>query len=74
MLRDNQYGSIIGLLITAIFIFLFVSVIIKIQSDNNGQDDANSEQSLMDQTQEKVNNANDASKKANSILKGLTGD
>jgi len=74
MLNKDQHGSIIGLAITVIFIFILVSVVLKSQSDDNGQDSTDSDQTLIENTQDTVNNANEAGQKANSILKGLTGD
>ncbi|MDX1765561.1 MAG: hypothetical protein R3313_01260 [Candidatus Saccharimonadales bacterium] len=74
MLTNNQRGSIIGLALTVIFIFIFVSMIMKASSDDNGQDSNNTDQSIIDRSQDTVNNANEAGQKANSILKGLTGN
>ena len=73
MLDRNQRGSILGILLTAILIFILVSMFYKSQTDDNTGENGNSEASLIEQTQDTVNNANDAGQKANSILKGLTG-
>ena len=72
MLRENSSGSIIGIIISVIALFILLSIATKYMDSDSNSDTASP--SAIDEAQQTTDEANGAGERASSILNGLTGN
>lgn len=72
MLRDNSRGSIIGILVSVIALFILFSIATKYMESNN--ESSNSSSTVIDEAQQTSDEADGAGERAQSIINGLTGN
>ena len=74
MLKDDQRGSIIGIIIAVVAILVVFSVLRNMYSRNDSGGTADTQGTVIDEAEDAASDVQDTGKGARNILNGLTGN